>query len=66
MPGRHADDRQYGNAYVFTRQPTGWQRSASLDGAATGGYQDAGSSVADSGTTAIVGDVAEGAYIFQG
>jgi hypothetical protein len=65
MAGRHADDRQSGHAYAFRWQPTGWQRSASLIGAAKGGNQEAGSSVPDSGTTTVVGDVSEGAYICQ-
>lgn len=57
--GHQATDRQSGRTNVFARQPTGWQRSASLNGATTGGNEEAGWSVADSGTTAIVGDVFE-------
>jgi hypothetical protein len=54
-----------GRAYVFTKTVTGWKRSAALNVAATGGDEEVGWSVAVSGTTAIVGNVFDGAYIFR-
>jgi hypothetical protein len=54
-----------GRAYLLTRTARGWRRSAALNVAATGGNREVGWSVDVSGTTAIVGNFFDGAYIFR-
>ncbi len=52
-----------GQAYVFTKTPTGWERVAELKGSDPTARDGFGDSVAISGTTAVVG-AAGGAYVF--
>jgi hypothetical protein len=55
-----------GRAYVFTKTATGWKQVAELEGSDTAALDDFGSSVAISGTTAVVGADGYGnrAYVF--
>ncbi len=54
-----------GRAYVFTRTEAGWEQTAEIEGSDTVANDSFGSSVAISGTTAIVGAyLANRAYVF--
>jgi nucleoside-specific outer membrane channel protein Tsx len=59
-----------GRAYVFTKTASRWTQAAELKGSDTVASDEFGSSVAISGTTAIVGaaghaDTAGRAYVFE-
>ena len=53
-----------GRAYVFAKSGTGWKQIADLGGSDPAARDNFGSSVAISGSTAVVGAPAQGAYVF--
>jgi hypothetical protein len=68
--GAYAHAKSAGRAYVFAKTGTGWTQAAELKGSDTVAGDLFGSSVAISGTTAIVSaaghaDTAGRAYVFE-